>query len=99
MIFASTPRSAVRGAGRYLAAGAGWGREHQPNPALLDFRALHGGKRGEAMQNAAVAWHASLSTMVMAGAYGYREGAHARRVLVRLAALCAGSSERKSTDG
>ena len=74
-IFASTPATrSARLKGR-------------PNPALLDFRQLHGEKRGEDLRHAAIAWHASMSTMVMAGAYGYREGAHARLVLVRLASF------------
>lgn len=89
-IFASTPATGsarLKGRGYYLAAGVGYGRLHGPNPALLDFRQLHGEKRGEDLRHAAIAWHASMSTMVMAGAYGYREGAHARLVLVRLASF------------
>lgn len=41
MIFASTPvtGSALhKGPGKYLAAGVGWGRVHEPNPILLAFR-------------------------------------------------------------
>jgi hypothetical protein len=92
MIFASTPSTGSarhKGLGVYLAAGVGYGRSHSANPALLDFRTLHGTKRGAEFHAAAVAWHSSLASMVMAGAYGYYEGAHARRVLVRLAALSA----------
>lgn len=41
MIFASTPATGSarhKGPGRYLAAGSGWGRVHEPNPVLLEFR-------------------------------------------------------------
>ena len=41
MIYASTPvtgSAAHKGPGRYLAAGVGWGRVHEPNPILVEFR-------------------------------------------------------------
>jgi hypothetical protein len=41
VIYASTPATGSanhKGAGMYLAAGVGWGRTHQPNPILTDYR-------------------------------------------------------------
>ena len=51
-IFASTPATGsarLKGRGYYLAAGVGYDRLHGPNPALLDFRQLHGEKRGDGL--------------------------------------------------
>ncbi len=67
MIYASTPvtGSALhKGPGKYLAAGVGWGRVHEPNPILLAFR-----ERGDAAY--AEQWYHAVIALMMFG--GYRE--------------------------
>jgi hypothetical protein len=62
-------------------------RAHDANPALVDFRKMHGMKTGDALSHSALVWSASLPSMVRAGAYPRPAGLHAQEVLVRLGFL------------
>lgn len=96
MIFASTPSTgsaAHKGPGKYLAAGVGWGRQHEANPILVDIRKFR-------EVRSTVRWESILARFDLALRYGYyvsndwerfdADGEfvrHARRVLTRLARL------------
>ena len=84
MIYASTPATGSarhKGPGRYLAAGVGYGRVHEPNPLLILWReTTDGDMRGWGTWLTLAAYD-----MIYDGLCTEAHKEHARRVLRRLA--------------
>jgi hypothetical protein len=68
----------------YLAAGSGWGRTHEPNPILVEFRSTL-----RNYQNKSLCLSHYVEYVTHGTVYGWspEHTDHARRVLTRLARL------------
>jgi hypothetical protein len=88
VIFASTPATGSarhKGPGIYLASGVGWGRTHEPNPILVEFRSdVHLNPTIPAAHLALIWVNRDLFAFEVEDAT-FAHAEHARRVLTRLA--------------